>query len=67
MNTIQKLEKLNKECKESISIVYHLNGWQIRSYEDDSLLSVNNKYPRITGKTFKECVDEAYKFVFKKD
>ena len=63
MTTIEKIEKLNKECNNSINIVHH-SEWEINSYETDTPLSMEKFYPYFHDKSLKKVVDMAYQFVF---
>jgi hypothetical protein len=68
MTTIQKINKLNKECGFSLGIQCYDFGnrttWQISAFREESPLAIKNKYPFIEGQTVKEVVDRAYQFVF---
>lgn len=66
MTTLQKIEKLNEACNNSLSIVSRPDYWEIHSYGEDSPLEVDRHYPFIKAKTLAEVVDLAYEFVFGK-
>lgn len=66
MNTTEKIEKLNKECKKSLSIC-HYTRWEVHSYQNNSLLCMEKHYPFFEADTLKETIDMAYKFVFKNE
>lgn len=68
MTTTQKIEALNKACKNSLGIQCYTDehGWEIHSFKDNTPLDMGNHYPYFTGNTLKEVVDKAYDFVFNK-
>lgn len=66
MTTLQKIEKLNKKCDETLSFC-HYEAWEIHSFRVGSPLSMEKHYPFFKADTLKEVVDLAYKFVFENE
>lgn len=66
MTTAQKVEALNKKCENSLGFQCYTSGWEATSFIDGTPFNVEPNGVFMKGKTFKEIVDNAYKFVFEK-
>ena len=66
MTILQKITEINKACDNTLSFTRYGEDWEIHSYRDNSPLDSEKVSPHLSGKTFKECVDKAYKFIFEK-
>ena len=62
MTTIEKIEKLNKLCKNTLSIS-HFKEWEISSFGNGTYLNMNLKYPYLKNKSLRMLVNEAYDYV----
>lgn len=70
LSLAEKVEKLNKKVNGTLSITYYNLGWELSSYEFESLFSIyrDENGTTIDGairrKTFEEVVNRAYKIAF---
>jgi hypothetical protein len=67
MTIIEKINKLDKACDNSLAIIHYCDGWEIHSFKDNTPLDYGVKYPYLIADTFKEVINLAYKFVFKEN
>ena len=67
MSLEDKINKLNEYCEHSLSITYYVDHWDISSYKSGGLFTIDGEYYQRfrhpIGKTFKEVVNKAYKFM----
>lgn len=65
MKTAKKIKELSSYCKNSLVFTQYSLGWEISSYEDNTLFHCGNKLYKknhgcLENKSFKRLVDEAY-------
>jgi hypothetical protein len=66
----QKVEKINKEVKGSLSITHYLK-WELSSYEVGTFFNVEEPFYKendgnLKAETFEDLINKAYKLLFKK-
>lgn len=67
MTTFEKLNEINRLCKNSLQVGCYSGGWSINSFKDDTHLSIDIKYPYFRDKSLTKLVNKAYKYVIDRE